>query len=93
MLWSGFLIGQARVEIVPCRFCGGWVVLTPSMALSLTPACVDSRSSGVCQFDGPRSQLPRCLLWHVWLPSLSGNSVGCSRAKDNAEDVLKHLET
>ena len=23
-VWNGFLLGQARGEIVPCRFCGGF---------------------------------------------------------------------
>ena len=62
-VWNGFLLGKARKEEVPCRFCGGrdrdghlfWECTFPEF-MSLT--AVD------------RWKWPRCLLWHGWLPGL-----------------------
>ena len=78
-VWNGFLLGRAKKEDVPCRFCGG--------------RDGDGHLFGECTFpplqqvrDLPefasllrrdRSRWPRCLLWHGWLPGL-----GCEGQRD-----------
>ena len=74
-VWNGFLLEKVKGQRVPCRFCGG----TDS----------DGHLFGECTFPPPveirvhpefhdlmemdKSSWPRCLLWHGWLPLLSGS--------------------
>ena len=71
-VWNFFLFGQAKKEEVPCRFCGGkdgdgrlfWGMhLSPSLHVREHPEFLLLMSLD-------RSNWPRCLLWHGWLPGL-----------------------
>ena len=67
-VWNGFLLGKAKKEDVPCRFCEKrdedghlfWECTFPHLRELATLMSLD------------RSKWPRCLLWHGWLPGLSG---------------------
>ena len=71
-VWNGFLLGHARGEIVPCRFCGEadgdghlfWECPHPPLVqIRENPEFHD-----LMQRD--KRNWPRCLLWHGWLPAL-----------------------
>ena len=71
-VWNGFLLGHARGEIVPCRFCGEadgdghlfWECPhSPLVQIRENPEFHD-----LMQRD--KRTWPRCLLWHGWLPAL-----------------------
>ena len=79
-VWNGFLLGHARGEIVPCRFCGEadgdghlfWECPHPPLVqIRENPEFHD-----LIQMD--KRTWPRCLLWHGWLPALDllGNWAG-----------------
>ena len=41
-----------------------------------------------------KTECPRCLLWHGWLPSLSGNIIGSPPwAVNPADDMFRQLES
>ena len=40
-----------------------------------------------------KTEWPRCLLWHGWLPSLSGNVTGSPWAVNPADDMFRQLES
>ena len=69
-VWNGFLLGHAKKEDVPCRFCGGrdgdghlfW-------DCTFLPLRELPEFATLMRRD--RSKWPRCLLWHGWLPGLS----------------------
>ena len=71
-VWNGFLLGHARGEIVPCRFCGEadgdghlfWECPHPP----LVQICENPEFHDLIQMD--KRTWPRCLLWHGWLPAL-----------------------
>ena len=73
-VWNGFLLGKVRGEAVPCRFCGGadgdghlfWDCSYPP----LVEIRVNPEFHDLMRMD--KRQWPRCLLWHGWLPLLSG---------------------
>ena len=72
-VWNGFLLGHARGEIVPCRFCGEadgdghlfWDCTHPPFVHILE----------IPEFHGllnkDKSTWLRCLLWHGWSPALA----------------------
>ena len=73
--WNGIPLGQARGEVIPCRFCGcvdggGHLFRncsdTPLVRLRESPEVTELMNTDT-------SLWPRCLLWHGCLPSLSGN--------------------
>ena len=73
-VWHGFLLGMVGGEVVPCRFCGGtdgdghlfWECPYPPLVeIRENPEFHD-----LMRMD--KSHWPRCLLWHGWLPKLSG---------------------
>ena len=79
-VWNGFLLGKARKEDVPCRFCGKkgmemghlfWERTFPPLP---SPLLLHVRElpefATLMALD--RSKWPRCLSWHGWLPGLSG---------------------
>ena len=81
-VWNGFLLGQAKKENVPCRFCGQekmeMVTYSGSVLSSLSP---------------PFSMYwPRCLLWHGWLPGLNGISGKDPWATSFSDLASFHLE-
>ena len=73
-VWNGFLLGKAKKEDVPCRFCGkrdgdGHLFWECSFH-SLQHVRDLPEFAFLMSLD--RSKWPRCLLWHGWLPGLKG---------------------
>ena len=73
-VWNGFLLQKVKGQQVPCRFCGGldsdghlfWECpFPPLVEIREHPQFHD-----LVEMD--KSSWPRCLLWHGWLPLLSG---------------------
>ena len=73
-VWNGFLLGEVRCQVVPCRFCGApdgdghlfWeCTFPPLVEIRKNPEFHD-----LMRMD--KGHWPRCLLWHGWLPKLSG---------------------
>ena len=73
-VWNGFLLGRVRNQVVPCRFCGApdhdghlfWeCTFPPLVEIRENPEFHD-----LMRMD--KAHWPRCLLWHGWLPMLSG---------------------
>ena len=73
-VWNGFLLGRVRGQAVPCRFCGapdndghlfGDCPFPPLVEIRENPEFHD-----LMRLD--KTHWPRCLLWHGWLPMLSG---------------------
>ena len=75
-VWNGFLLGKAKKEDVPCRFCGKrdgdghlfWEC--PFTAIQH----VRDLPEFAYLMSLDRSNWPRCLLWHGWLLGLNGIS-------------------
>ena len=87
-VWDGFLLGHARGEIVPCRFCGGFGGDGHLLWECLHPPLVQIRENpefhDVVQRD--KRNWPRCLLWQGWLPARDGAggwAVGAGRITAN----------
>ena len=77
-VWNGFLLGYVRGQMVPWRFCGApdgdghlcWECTYPPLVeIRENPVFHD-----LMRMD--KAHWPRCLLWHGWLPMLSGVN-GC----------------
>ena len=73
-VWNGFLLGKAKKEDVPCRFCGkrdgdGHLFWECSF-LALQHVRELPEFAFLMSLD--RSNWPRCLLWHGWLPGRKG---------------------
>ena len=73
-VWNGFLLGRVRGQAVSCRFCGApdndghlfWdCPFPPLVEVRENPEFHD-----LMRLD--KARWPRCLLWHGWLPVLSG---------------------
>ena len=93
-VWNGFLLGKVHGENVPCRFCGApdgdghlfWdCSFPPLVVIRDSPEFHDIVSLG-------RAFWPGCVLWHGWLPALSGSDFGCPWAGDVADAASKRLE-
>ena len=93
-VWNGFLLGKVHGENVPCRFCGApdgdghlfWdCSYPPLVAIRESPEFHD-----VVSLD--KSFWPRCLLWHGWLPALSGSDFGIPWAGGVDDAASKRLE-
>ena len=89
-VWNGFLLGKVRGEVVSCRFGGHLFLECPY------PPLVEIRESpefhDLMRMD--KSHWPRCLLWHGWLPLLSGAGDGSPwavSADDAAATCLRVL--
>ena len=94
-VWNGFLLERVREEIVPCRCCGeaggdGHIFWECSY-LPLDQIRENPEFHDLVQRD--KSNWPRCLLWHGWLPALSYPG-GRSSWAETAEDIgLNKLES
>ena len=73
-VWNWFLLGGVRGQPDPCRFCGApdgdghlfWeCTFPPLVEIRENPEFHD-----FMRMD--KGRWPRCLLWHGWLPVLSG---------------------
>ena len=92
-VWNGFLLGRVRGREVFCRFCGApdsdghlfWdCTFPPLVEIRENPAFHD-----LMKLD--KSRWPRCLLWHGWLPMLSGINGASPWAVDASESILLSL--
>ena len=91
-VWNGFLLGRVRNQAVPCRFCGApdndghlfWeCTFPPHVEIRENPEFHD-----LMRMD--KAQWPRCLLWHGWLPMLSGCN-GVSPWANTASESAHYL--
>ena len=91
-VWNGMLLGRVRGLAVPCRFCGAldgdghlfWECpFPPLVEIRENPQFHD-----LMRMD--KSHWPRCLLWHCWLPMLSG-APGASPWAASADDSACYL--
>ena len=91
-VWNGFLLGRVRNQAVPCRFCGApdhdghlfWeCTFPPLVEIRENPEFQD-----LMRMD--KAHWPRCLLWHGWLPMLSGCN-GVSPWAGNAPESASYL--
>ena len=93
-VWNAFLLGKARKEDVPCRFCGkkdgdGHLFWECSFhPLQHVPDLPDF--SFLMSLD--RRKWPRSLLWHGWLPGLNGMLNDKPSALSFGESASFHLE-
>ena len=94
-VWNGFLLGRVRGQDVPCRFCGGcdsdghlfWdCTFPPLVEIREHPEFHD-----LMELD--EASWPRCLLWHGWLPLLSGTNGGSPWALTPDEGAVSILES
>ena len=75
-VWNGHLLGRVRGQPVPCQFCGG--------------LCGDGHLfefHDLMRMD--KGYWPRCLLWHGWLPLLSGGNGASPWAESAAQGAGK----
>ena len=93
-VWNGFLLGRVRGQAVPCRFCGApdndghlfWdCPFPPLVEIRENPEFHD-----LMRLD--KTRWPRCLLWHGWLPMLSGVNGASPWAVDASESAAYLLE-
>ena len=93
-VWNGFLLGRVKGPPVPCRFCGapdgdghlfGECTFPPLVEVRENPEFHD-----LVRED--KAHWPRCLLWHGWLPMLSGVSGACPWAADPSQSAVHLVE-
>ena len=93
-VWNGFLLGHIRGQHVPCRFCGApdhdghlfWeCTFPPLVEIRENPEFHD-----LMRMD--KAHWPRCLLWHGWLPMLSGVNGASPWAVDASESAAYLVE-
>ena len=89
---NGFLLGKVRGQVVPCKVCGApdgdghlfWeCTFPPLVEIRENPEFHD-----LMRMD--KAHWPRCLLWHMWLPMLSGCN-GDSPWADTASESAHYL--
>ena len=85
-----FLLGRVRSQIVPYRFCGApdgdghlfWkCTFPPLVEIRENPEFHDLMRED-------KAHWPRCLLWHGWLPMLSGVNGASPWAADASESAF-----
>ena len=88
------LLGRVRGQVVLCRFCGApdsdghlfWeCTFLPLVEIREIPEFHDLMRED-------KAHWPRCLLWHGWLPMLSGTNGGSPWAVDASECAVYLLE-
>ena len=93
-VWNGFLLSRVRGQPVPCRFCGApdhdghlfWeCTFPPLVEIRENPECHD-----LMRMD--KAHWSRCLLWHGWLPTLSGVNGASPWAIDATESAAYMVE-
>ena len=94
-VWNGFLLGKVGRSPATCRFCGapdgdghlfGDCTFPPLVAIRESPEFHDLMRED-------NAHWPRCLLWHDWLPMLSGTNRGSPWAVDASEAAGYMVET
>ena len=80
-VWNGFLLGRVRSQVLPCRFCGApdndghlfWeCTFPPLVEIRENPVEIRENPEFHDLMRMDKAHWPRCLLWHGWLPMLSG---------------------
>ena len=93
-VWDGFLLGKAKKEDVPCRFCGkkdgDGHLFWECTFLPLQHVRDLPEFAYLMSLD--RSKWPRSLLWHGWLPGLNGISAKDPWAASFGDLASFHLE-
>ena len=94
-VWNGLLLGKAKKEDVPCRFCGkrdgdGHLFWECSFPPPLQHVRELPEFAGLMSLD--RSNWPRCLLGHGWLPGLKGVGLRVPWALSFDDLASFHLE-
>ena len=93
-VWNGFLLGKAKKEDVPCRFCGkrdgDGHLFWECPFLPLQHVRELPEFAYLVSLD--RSKWPRCLLWHGWFPGLNGISHKDPWATSFGDLASFHLE-
>ena len=93
-VWNGFLLGRVRGQAVPCQSCGApdndghlfWnCPFPPLVEIRENPEFHD-----LMRMD--KAHWPRCLLWHGWLPMLSGANGASPWAADASESATYLVE-
>ena len=93
-VWNGLLVGEVRNQVLPCRFCGApdhdghlfWeCTFPPLVEIRENPEFHD-----LMRMD--KAHWPRCLLWHGWLPMLSGVNGVSPWALDATESAAYVVE-
>ena len=93
-VWNGLLLGRVRSQAVPCKFCGApdndghlfWECpFPPLVEIRESPEFHD-----LMRLD--KANWPRCLLWHGWLPMLSGVNGASPWAIDASESAAYLVE-
>ena len=94
-VWNGFLLSKVRGRDVPCQFCGSpdgdghlfWeCTFPPLVEIRENPEFHDLMGMD-------KGHWPRCLLWHGWLPQLSGVNGASPWAADASESASYLVET
>ena len=93
-VWTGFLLGKAKKEDVPCRLCGQrdghghlfWECTFPPLQH------VRDLPEFAYLMSLDRSKWPRCFLWHGWLPGLDGVSTNDPWPTSFGDLASFHLE-
>ena len=86
-VWNGFLLGRVRNQVLPCRFCGASDHDGHLFCECTFPPLIEIREN-LMRMD--KAHWPRCLLWHGWLPMLSGCN-GVSPWAGNASESANYL--
>ena len=93
-VWNGFLLGRVGGQPVPCRFCGAPDSDGHLLGDCTFPPLVEIRESpefhDLMKMD--KAHWPRCLLWHGWLPMLSGVSGASAWAASASEGAGYFVE-
>ena len=93
-VWNALLLGRVRGQAVPCRFCGapdndghlfGDCPFPPLVEIRESPEFHD-----LMRLD--KANWPRWLLWHGWLPILSGVNGASPWALDASESAAYLVE-
>ena len=94
-VWNGFLLGRVKGQPAPCRCCGSpdgdghlfWeCTFPPLVEIRENPEFHDLMRED-------KAHWPRCLLWHGWLPMLSGVNGASPWAADASESASYLVET
>ena len=93
-VWNGFLLSRVWGQPVPCRLCGApdgdghlfWECTFPP----LVEICENPEFHDLMR--EVKAHWPRCLLWHGWLPMLSGANGALPWAVHTSESALYLVE-
>ena len=93
-VWNGFLLERVGRHPAPCRFCTAPDSDGHLFGDCTFPALVEIRESPEFHdlIREDKAHWPRCLLWHGWLPMLSGTNRGSPWAANASEAACYMVE-